>query len=368
MTTIPSGQAVLTVALPLYRCGKIAWLSLEGLCRQKDIDFPWELIVCEEPDEAFTEQRIRSYEDRLRALGCQRIVYLRTPEWVHLSTKWCRIAQVASLNSEVFVLQDGDDYSPPRRLANTVALFEDPHVDWVQNRFGFFYNIACDTVSVFDHALLKDFADPATGWLDACRRRGWLDASEVSHAWSQWPRPPFAIGGASRTRYVRQVVDQQVPRLSGGWLFCSVEKIKQAPPVVVWDESDGWRSGIYTDGFNRITTHRSWRTAEATAPFQRSELSIEQILPPDVTKRLRGVRCDAAVNLIAMQHEGIRKLRESKDEFRQEKANLLDRIARRDVEIAKMRTELDALPRPWWWYRRLVKERLPALRTLFRRG
>ena len=354
MQTLP--RITVTVGLPMYRCGKIAWLALEGLCRQQGVDFSWELIVSEEPEEAFTEERLRSYEPRLRAVGCVRIAYLRTAEWIPLSTKWCRIARQASPGSEIFVLQDGDDYSQPRRLATTVALFEDPGVDWVQSPLGCFFNIASGKVSVFDYALYSDYADPATGWVEVCRRRGWLDTSGLSHAWSQWRKRPAAIGKATRTRYLRQVVDQRVPRSVDGWLFCSVEKVKQALPVVAWDESDGWRSGVYTDGFNRLTTLRGWLTEEAEPPFRRSDLSIEQILPPDVAKMLHGVRFDAAMNLVALQQEGIRELKEA---FLPKKAKLLDRIARRDLEIAKLRVELDAVPRPWWWYRRLARERLP---------
>ena len=358
-------KTAVTVGLPMYRCGKIAWLPLEGLCRQEGVDFSWELIVSEEPEEAFTEERVRSYEDRLRAVGCARIVYLRNTEWLPLSTKWCRIAQEASPSSEIFLLQDGDDYSQPQRLANTVAVFDDPRIDWVQSPLGFFYNIASGTVSIFDYALKEDYTDPKTGWADMCQRRGWLEASDVSHAWTECRKYPTGIGKATRTRYVRQVVDQQVRRSVDGWLFCSIEKVKQAPLVVAWDESDGWRSGVYTDGLNRLTTLRGWRVDEAAPPFRRSDMSIEQILPSDVAKMLHGVRFDAALNLVALQQEGIRELKES---FGKKKANLLDRIARRDVEIAKMRAELDAVPRPWWWYRRLVKERLPALGSLFRRA
>lgn len=355
----------LTVGLPMYRCGKIAWLALEGLCRQEGVDFPWELIVSEEPEEAFTEERVRSYEDRLRAVGCVRIVYLRNTEWTPLSTKWCRITGEASPGSEVFVLQAADCYSHPRRLANTEALFSGSRVDWVQSPLGFFYNIASGMVSIFDYALKDDYADPKTGWADMCQRRGWLDAADFSHAWTACRKYPTGINMAIRTRHMRQVVDQKVRRSVDGWLFCSIEKVKQAPLVVRWDESDDWRRGVDTHGLNRLTTLRGWRIDEAEPPFRRSGLSIEQILPPDVAGILSDVRFDAALNLVALQHKGIRELKGS---FAKKKANLLDRIARRDVEIGKMRAELDAVPRPWWWYRRLVKERLPALRARFHRA
>ena len=38
----------LTVALPVYNSKKIAWMAIESLCSQINVDFNWELIVYEE--------------------------------------------------------------------------------------------------------------------------------------------------------------------------------------------------------------------------------------------------------------------------------------------------------------------------------
>ncbi len=39
---------LLTVALPVWNGSRIAWLAMESLCRQEEIDFWWELVICEE--------------------------------------------------------------------------------------------------------------------------------------------------------------------------------------------------------------------------------------------------------------------------------------------------------------------------------
>ena len=41
-------NAELTVGLPIYNSKKIAWIALDGLINQIDIDFDWELVFYEE--------------------------------------------------------------------------------------------------------------------------------------------------------------------------------------------------------------------------------------------------------------------------------------------------------------------------------
>ena len=44
-------NAELTVGLPIYNSKKIAWIALDGLINQIDIDFDWDLVVYEEEHE-----------------------------------------------------------------------------------------------------------------------------------------------------------------------------------------------------------------------------------------------------------------------------------------------------------------------------
>ena len=37
-----------SVRMPMFRSKYIAWLALESLCRQKGVNFEWELITAEE--------------------------------------------------------------------------------------------------------------------------------------------------------------------------------------------------------------------------------------------------------------------------------------------------------------------------------
>jgi hypothetical protein len=55
-----------TVALPIYNSKKIAWISLESLIRQENINFDWELIVYEEiHSESVCPEILEEYKDRL---------------------------------------------------------------------------------------------------------------------------------------------------------------------------------------------------------------------------------------------------------------------------------------------------------------
>ncbi len=70
----------LSVCAPFFRAKYIGWLALESLCRQKDINFEWELIISEEMfDEAMGKDVIMKYKSRLEDLGCVRLKYIYVP-------------------------------------------------------------------------------------------------------------------------------------------------------------------------------------------------------------------------------------------------------------------------------------------------
>lgn len=326
---------VLTVGLPMYRSARIGWLALEGLCRQEDVDFAWELIVAEEPEEAFTEERLRGYETRLASAGCVRVAYLPEPSWVPLSTKWCRIAKASSPRSDVFVLQASDCYSHPRRLANTKAVFKEREVDWFQSPVGPFLNLGTGRLVLFDHAEYPRLEDGGR-------------------------KHPCALNMAARTRYVREIEDERVRVSVDRWILRSIEVVKQSPLVVRWDKSDDWRRGVDTHGLNAISRRRARQMGEFKPPFRPTDMKLDEIVPADVKARLDEVRLDAMINLLAFEQEELARL-EAKHLQKQE--NLQGAIARRDTEIRGLLADLASVPRPWWWLRRAAR----AANALFRK-
>lgn len=152
----------LTVGLPIYNSKEIAWLSMESLCRQENPGCEWELIVCEDRHtdsaEYLNEGFFLSYKQRLNAAGCVRILYISPLGHVKLANKWKMMALAADDKSEYFLLQGADDYSPAKRLVDTVSAADGlPTViayrdafafDIIRNKFSYFRNDS-DTFRLF---------------------------------------------------------------------------------------------------------------------------------------------------------------------------------------------------------------------------
>ena len=74
--------------MPCYNSNKIAWIALESLCNQVDINFEWELIICEEKhDNMLGDKWVDDYIERLVNVNCLKITYVQLKEWVNLPKK-----------------------------------------------------------------------------------------------------------------------------------------------------------------------------------------------------------------------------------------------------------------------------------------
>lgn len=83
-----SNKIDLSVAIPAYNGNKIAWLCLEGLCNQINVNFDWEIVICEEEhDNMIGEDFFYQYIDRLYNVGCRKITYLLVDKWINLPEK-----------------------------------------------------------------------------------------------------------------------------------------------------------------------------------------------------------------------------------------------------------------------------------------
>ena len=141
-----------TVALPCYHANKIAWLALESLCRQKNVDFEWELIVCEEEHEEMVgDWFLIEYVERLMAAGCKRIIYVHLDRWVLLAKKWQIIGKHISDTSKAFMLQAADCYSGASRLRMSYDKVVGEGVDWYDFKKGYFYSFISNRVILYDY-------------------------------------------------------------------------------------------------------------------------------------------------------------------------------------------------------------------------
>ena len=274
----PGSAPIITCALPLYRSGKIAWLALESLCRQRSIDFSWELIVCEEVRQRgvplsetnpLTLEGLSEYSERLKAVGCSRVLYIPLTSWIPLSDKWVKMAGFCSESSYGFLLVAGDCYSYPKRLINSKKMF-DCGGEWVQAPVGSFYNILSGTLSVFDHKLSKESSIPG----------------HRVH--------PCALNMGIKTSIIKKIESGGKERSVDSWMFMQAQTILGRPPKINMDLSGDWMEGVDTHGYNQISRLRGGmigsESRDPEKPFRkptcREPDSIREILPESITRRL----------------------------------------------------------------------------------
>lgn len=145
-----NNHAAVTVALPCYNAKKIGWLPMESLCNQVNVDFNWELIVCEEPHKDMLGVKFfELYKDRLAANGCVNITYLHPPKWMYLPQKWRMIADNADSKSVTYVKKAADCYSPSVRLSLSHKFVSEGY-DWVDFTKGYFYNFRLNKIILYN--------------------------------------------------------------------------------------------------------------------------------------------------------------------------------------------------------------------------
>lgn len=254
----------LTVALPLYNSKEIAWLALESLCRQKDIDFKWELLVAEEVNSnPFGQDKIFEYTERLREVGCMRIQYIPVEEWIPLSYKWRMLGKMSRLTSKIFVLQAADCYSSPRRLAETYWIAATTNADWINSPIGVFYDVNLDKSILYDQNLIGY----ATG-----------------------------LNMAFKTSLAKRLPHGNVAKGVDNWLFRSCEALKNEDLKVEWNHSEDWRYGLDTNGLNNISVTRCNNFIKPKPPFTKIQINISDYLPADIVERLKWVGEDNRIN------------------------------------------------------------------------
>lgn len=128
----------LTVALPLYNANNIAWLALESLCNQTNVNFDWELLICEE-DNSQRITYLNEYVERLQKVRCVNIRYIPISDKIRLAKKWQIMGKIADKNSKCFLLQAGDCYSDPNRLKSSFQSLT-KGFDWIDTTSGLFYS------------------------------------------------------------------------------------------------------------------------------------------------------------------------------------------------------------------------------------
>ena len=246
----------LTVALPLWKSKNIAWLALESLIRQRDVNYHWELVVLEEEEEQFGKERLFEYANKLERVGCTRIVHLSIDKWMPLPMKWKTIHRNATKTSKYFLLQAGDCYSYPWRLRDSYYMFE-KGADWINSAKGIFYYIQEDFASMYDSTL--ELSSKRVGLNMGCR----MDLL------TKFPDD-----------HRRKGIDGFL------WLIC--RNNKGSPLNIKWT-TNHWQTGFDSHGMNHISYNRDNSMRAFKPPFCKlppTEKNFKKYIPTSVLDRL----------------------------------------------------------------------------------
>lgn len=237
---------MITVGLPIYRNDKIAWLSLESLCRQI-VNVKWELLIIEEKEpHCFGRTKVMEFSDRLYKAGCIDIVYESLDEWIPLSQKWARMGAMAK--GDIFCLQGADDYSHAHKLKNSLRLLKKG--DWIQSRKSWYYDINLKKCITYYHPTAKTTANISM-----------------------------------LTKYMCKLPIMRTGRGVDSWLFDWCENAKGSPLKVIYD-NDHFDGGMHSNGGNYLSVSRYKEFVNPKFPFSKSE-SLLHKLPKYIAKRLR---------------------------------------------------------------------------------
>lgn len=241
-----------TVALPIWNMKKIAWLCMESLCRQNKPEDGWELIVFEgHHSEQCGETFIRSYEERLKEVGCERIVYLTDVIKYPLPQKWVKIALSASDTSDYFCMCAADNYYQPYLLQDSENAIK--HADWCLGVKGYFYDLYLKKVILYHFTSI------------------------------------IGLQMTARTSYVREFPNDDRPCGVDTWFSSQMRDVAHKKGVnlrVFIDSTDHFEKILHTNGLNVISTMRYKCFENIQPPFYDTDKRIEDIVPQDICNEL----------------------------------------------------------------------------------
>jgi len=254
-----------SVVMPLYRAEHIAWLALEGLARQKNVDFTWELIIAEEQnDETFGLRRIQKYYERLKKVGCVWIKYFKLDDWIPLGTKQHLMFQECHKRSIVVFFNAADLFSYPTRLKEQFDTLSNEKYDWYR----------CLKAPIYDLHSQKTLVHAP----DISLRKYRGDSS--------WR--------AFKTDFARQIPLMSRLRLLDRQTFHRYCEVSNGNRKKIYlDRSESWRFGLNVNGLNNLSLNRNRKFKEENPPlYPASRFNYDMIdcLPEDIITKLHNCR------------------------------------------------------------------------------
>jgi len=240
-----------TVALPIYNSKKIAWISLESLIRQENINFDWELIVYEEiHSESVCPEILEEYKERLVDINCKKIIYITKEGRPSLLDKWIKIASHASKTSEAYLLHAADCYSPKNRLKKSYEVIVEKDYDWYDQKKGYFYSFISDNIILYNFNGLTN--------LNMC----------------------------TKTKYIKTLPNSSLKKGIDGYIYNHLKK--NANGIIKhFKDTNLYLDSVDTHGFNNISKSRENFFYTKPDIFTITNLELKDLsLPNEINEKL----------------------------------------------------------------------------------
>ena len=245
-----------SVRMPLYRAKYIVWLALESLCRQRGIDFEWELVVAEEQnnDEVFGNTALQMYKSRLADVGCMRIKYIPLKTWIPLADKMVLLMQNTSKESKVLMPHAADRYSSPDILKTQHVAFKDPAIQWFCTKPAtIFYDIETETARIT-------------------------------------PNPSKGSANGVRLEIARKVTNGNgIGRGVDKWFFNACTNVV-GKKMVEFTDRETWKTAFATNGLNTCTLNRQNRMLKLHPKWAPVGWDWKANMPADILIRLKEMK------------------------------------------------------------------------------
>jgi hypothetical protein len=240
-----------TVALPMYKVNEIVWLCLESLCNQKDVDFEWELLLCEEVHtEQFGHEGVQKFVRRLKKANCVNIQYIELKYHILLIDKWQILGEHAHESSEAFLLQAGDCHSPSLRLKNTFEAIVKNDFDWYDNTKGMFFSFISNKMIMYNYQGLTN------------------------------------LNMAFKTMYARRMPKSNLKKGIDGLLFNEF-KAGKSQPFKKYEDEVLYSDSLDTQGHNNISITRETFFNDVRKPFEPTTFTVKNLeLAPKIKEKL----------------------------------------------------------------------------------
>jgi hypothetical protein len=250
-----------TVALPIYNSKKIAWLALESLIRQENVNFDWELIVFEEiHSESVCPQLLDEYKTKLINNNCKRIVYITQNEKPSLLEKWIEIGKNVSETSIAYMLQAADCYSPKNRLRSSYDAIVDGDYDWYDQTKGYFYSFVSNRVILYNY-------DGMTN-LNMCLK----------------------------TKYIKTLPFSEIKRGIDGYIYRHLKK-SNGDQIKHYKDENLYLDSIDTHGLNNISVDRESFFVTKPNIFTITNLMLENLgIDQKIIEKIKSIPNDNFVN------------------------------------------------------------------------